>query len=699
MPAVSHAQTSFAAGELGPSVRGQFLSDVYGKGLALVENWLVKAQGSLLMRAGSMRAGQEAGAFARLISFRSGSQLEDFVLAITEGHLRVYTRAGLVSGLGPELAVNGNFNAAGDWLNGWTKIGAGYVDPYSGGKVALTFNPGQAAFGRVRQGVPVVAGHSYKLTYYANGAHIRLGSTAGGGEYYDHTVVYPDVASGRTITIIAAGAMLYIDAEGAGDIASVAVFGTVSVRETGAIIDLPGPWSAGQLAGIQFVQEPAKDRMYLVHPNVAPQLLTFAAPSTWALAALAFTAPPADWVAGNYPSVVEWFQGRLLLGASPASPTTVWGSKPNAPTDFSMGTAQPGDAYTQVVSTKGIIRWLRGHRALLLGDDVFEHSAVGSNYVITPADIQVREESSFGSAALQALHIGDQALFVTRDRQQVRALGYSLQDNGWISRALTFLADHLSGPGIVELAFARSPQQRILALRSDGLVVGCTYDRAEQVVAWWRLPLTGARVQSMCVVDGPSGSWLVLAATRAGSLSIEYLPLHETGAVYVDAAVSGLVGADGSFAGLDHLEGQKVRVIVGGALDQTDGQVVAGGKVQGIDLGLAGQSIVVGLGYRPKTATLPPEGGNPRGTAQGAKRRRVKIVVRLNDSALPLVNGQRPPDRSPSTPMDSPEPRVTGDVEVRDLGWEGDGSVTIEQDLPFRTEVLAVFGVEQVNQL
>ncbi len=114
---------------------------------------------------------------------------------------------------------------------------------------------------------------------------------------------------------------------------------------------------------------------------------------------------------------------------------------------------------------------------------------------------------------------------------------------------------------------------------------------------------------------------------------------------------------------------------------------------------LVGANIVVGLPYTAKAVTLPPEGGNPRGTAQGAKRRRMRIVLRLNDSALPLINGKRPPDRTPATPQDTVEPRVTGDVEVRDLGWDGDGTVTIEQDLPFRTEVLAIFGTEQVNQL
>jgi hypothetical protein len=42
---------------------------------------------------------------------------------------------------------------------------------------------------------------------------------------------------------------------------------------------------------------------------------------------------------------------------------------------------------------------------------------------------------------------------------------------------------------------------------------------------------------------------------------------------------------------------------------------------------------------------------------------------------------------------------VTGDVDVQQLGDEdAAGQLTIEQELPLRTEVLAIFGSAQVNQ-
>ena len=73
--------------------------------------------------------------------------------------------------------------------------------------------------------------------------------------------------------------------------------------------------------------------------------------------------------------------------------------------------------------------------------------------------------------------------------------------------------------------------------------------------------------------------------------------------------------------------------------------------------------------------------------------------VILNDSALPLVDGKRVPDRTPATPQDEAEPRRTGAFAAAGaLGWESEGVITIEQDLPVRTEVLALFGVAAVHE-
>jgi hypothetical protein len=704
---VSPIQTAFNAGELSPRARLRVESELRRRGLGECRNFIPLPQGPLLMRAGSWFYGEEDSA-PRLVAFRLSGTADDFVIALTNEKLRIYSKAGLVHGIGPELVVNGTFAAP----NGgeWTTVSGAFLINNGFGFLLNSLVGGAIVRTRVRQAIPVVAGQTYRLTgriwagsalAHADFARLRLGTTAGGGELLDRNTVAWTETFSFDFTAPVGVATVYFDVEnryeGGNDRASI---DDISLRDLGAVIELVTPWTSAQLEELQFVGEAGKDRVFFAHPEVAPQVLTFTAPATWVLAPLGLVGAPASWAGANWPGVCELFQGRLLLGATPGEPHTFWGSKAGVPTTFTLPAVNPDDPYSWIVSTKGRIRWMQGQKALLIGSETVESSAAGSDGLITASDVDIRDESAFGSAAVQGLHTGDQVLWVTRDRRNVRAVSYSLQDDGWVSRALTFLAEHITDGLIRELHFARSPVPTIFALLRTGTLVACTYDRGEQVVAWWRVVIAGT-VASAAVAEGPDGSELWIAVERANGVVVERLPLHEVGVSYVDSAVSGVVAGDGTFAGLDHLEGETVRVIVDGALQ--DDQDVAGGEVA-LDVELAGKAIVVGLPYTARAKTLPLEGGNPRGSSQGAKRRFAKVGLALNDSALPLlvVGDKRwrvAPDRTPATPQDTPEPRFTGNAKAAALGWDEDGQITIEQDLPFRTEVLAIYGVAAVNEV
>jgi len=110
-----------------------------------------------------------------------------------------------------------------------------------------------------------------------------------------------------------------------------------------------------------------------------------------------------------------------------------------------------------------------------------------------------------------------------------------------------------------------------------------------------------------------------------------------------------------------------------------------------------GTQAEIGLAYVSKLETTPYNDGSQAGTNLGTSQRWGEVYAKLVDSSLPLINGQRPAARSPSTPMGTPEEMHSGDYNVTLLGWDLSGTLTVEQDIPKPTQVVALFGVYSSN--
>jgi hypothetical protein len=73
--------------------------------------------------------------------------------------------------------------------------------------------------------------------------------------------------------------------------------------------------------------------------------------------------------------------------------------------------------------------------------------------------------------------------------------------------------------------------------------------------------------------------------------------------------------------------------------------------------------------------------------------------VRLANSALPLVNGERvQPRRKLGEALANVYTRISADADARTLGPEEGGVVTLVQDRPVRTEVCALYGPSRLGK-
>lgn len=230
-----------------------------------------------------------------------------------------------------------------------------------------------------------------------------------------------------------------------------------------------------------------------------------------------------------------------------------------------------------------------------------------------------------------------------------------------------------------------------MALRADGALLMLTYEPTQEVIGWHR-HITDGEFKSITVIseDGPNQFWFVVERT-IDDVTKKYIELY-TPDIYLDSMISYSGSATASVTGLDHLEGKTVQITADGAVHPE--LVVASGE---ITLNYTATDIKVGLKYVSKLTPTRYGANAGSGTTLGKLKRWNEIYARLDKSAIPIINGKRPPVRSPGTDFGNEEPIISADINVRNLGYDRDGRIEIEQDLPLACHIVSVFGTLSVG--
>ena len=202
-----------------------------------------------------------------------------------------------------------------------------------------------------------------------------------------------------------------------------------------------------------------------------------------------------EWALGafspetGYPSAISFYEQRLTLAGTSAQPQTLYFSATADFENFTAGTSD-GDAliYTLGSNQVNVCRYLSSSRSLLVGTSGGEFAvrAGGTDDPITPTNIQIKQQSAHGSANVQPVQVGSTVLFLQRASRKIRELVYNFNTDSYVAPDLTILAEHITEGGITELAYQQEPDSIVWAIRSDGVLLGMTYRREEEVVGWHR---------------------------------------------------------------------------------------------------------------------------------------------------------------------------------------------------------------------
>lgn len=204
---------------------------------------------------------------------------------------------------------------------------------------------------------------------------------------------------------------------------------------------------------------------------------------------------------GNYPSAVTFYEQRFVLAATAAQPQTLYFSVGGDFENFTGGVlADSSLTYTIGSNQVNVIRYLSSSRSLLVGTSGGEFAvrASGTDEPLTPTNAQIKQQSAYGSANVQPVQVGNAVLFLHRAARKIRELTYNYDSDSYVAPDLTILSEHITEQGILEMAYQQEPDNIVWCVRTDGLLIGMTYRREEQVIAWHRHKIGG--VSGSCTV-------------------------------------------------------------------------------------------------------------------------------------------------------------------------------------------------------
>jgi hypothetical protein len=148
-------------------------------------------------------------------------------------------------------------------------------------------------------------------------------------------------------------------------------------------------------------------------------------------------------------------------------------------------------AFTLATDDVNVVRWMKASDVLLLGTVGGEFKLSGGGSPVTPTNVRVVQETKYGSSTVPPIIAGRAVLFNQRAKKKIRQMIFDLNVEGFVAPDLTILSENITGDGITNMAYQQEPDSIIWCVRADGILLGLTYQRDQQVVAWHQHPVGG----------------------------------------------------------------------------------------------------------------------------------------------------------------------------------------------------------------
>ena len=675
MARVAVQLTNFTGGELSPRLDGRNDLAKYSTGCKTLENMIVYPHGSAARRSGTQFVSEvkDSSKKTRLISFEF-STVQTYILEFGDQYIRFYKDNGQILSGGSPYEISSPYLEA-ELFD---------IKFAQSADVMYLTHPNHAP---------------RKLARTGHTSWTLIDDIINNGPFMDHNITTTTLTSshksvGQTATVTASAVTGINDDQG------------FLSTDVGRFIHI----DSGHIKVTSYTSST------VVVGTVIKDLGTTIATTDFALGSFSDTT--------GYPSCVTFFEQRLVFAASLSQPQTIFFSKSGDYENFDdnyHGTVADDDAIVYTIASNQVnaIRFLTATRTLIIGTAGGEFAVTGgstsSGVAITPTNIAINKQSNHGAANVDGIAVGNATIFLQRAKRKLRELAYNFDVDGYVAPDLTILAEHITKTCITQMAYQEEPNSVVWCVRTDGQLLGFTYQREQQVTAWHRHIFGGAfgsgnavceSVEVLPTDDSEYQIWVIVKRTINGVTKryVEYLhnldfnETDDTTFNFLDSQLSYDGSAVTTISGLAHLEGQTVSILADGATHPD--KTVSSGS---ITLERSASKVKVGLSYTSLLQTMRIDAGGENGTSQSKTKRIYEITARLYESigveiGPDLNNMERIPFRSSANKMDSGINVFTGDKEIEFRGnYETDGFIFVRQTQPLPLTILSLYPKLQTN--
>lgn len=408
-----------------------------------------------------------------------------------------------------------------------------------------------------------------------------------------------------------------------------------------------------------------------------------------------------DWYEGawseyqGYPADCKFYEQRLYFVSTRRKPLTVWGSEPESYENFKMG-SEDDDAIMYTLGSNQVdkILWAYPADGMVLGTagGPFTMTSGSSVEPISATNVTVKQQNENGVLRVSPVRIGPFVYYVEKSGRMIGQFSYSLDYDNFETINITYLNDHILGDIVVDMAVQKYPFNILWAVRSDGQIATMTREIQNNIKGWTRQKYTG-NVENIGIIPNGREDQVWIIMNHNDKRYVQFYETHEFSsqddAFFVESGLTYNGEPVSTIAGLEHLEGEEVQVLIDGAVHPD--RTVADGQVS---LEWDGATIHAGLGYKSTIKTMDLDAGE--GLSQGDITHISKVMVRFHESLGCKVGDGATQDVIPfknwGDSFNAPLELFSGDKEVMfPSGHVKNKYIVVEQDQPLPLHILGLF--------